>query len=87
MRNARHRKIDEIREGELGTAPIEPSQRRVSAEHRSDLEIDHLGCRDILRPETLARTVAIAAVVGERGREDGRVNDEHGRSEPRAWRT
>lgn len=87
MGNAHHRKIDEIRERELGAPPIESSQRRVPAEHRSDLEIDQLGRREILRLETVARVVAIGAVVGERGREDACVNDEHGRSEPRAWRT
>lgn len=87
MGNAYHRKIDEIRERELGTPPIESPERRVPAEHRSDFEIDHLGCREILRPETVARTVPIGAVVGERGCEDARVNDEHGRSESRAWRT
>lgn len=87
MGNTRHRKIDEIRQGELGTPPIEASQRRVPAEHRSDLEIDQLGGREILRPETVARMVAIGAVVGERGREDARINDEHARSEPLARRT
>ena len=78
MRRAPDRELEEIVEGQSSPSRVEPSHRKLTAQHRGDLEIDQLGRSDVLTTQAPPRGVTVRTVVAQGGRENARVNDEHG---------
>lgn len=79
MRRALDRELEEIVEGQSGPSRVELSCRKLTAQHRDDLEIDQLGRSQILTAQAPTCSVAVGAVVCQGSRQYARVNDEHGR--------
>ena len=68
MRRPLDREVEQIVEGQSSPSRVELSRRKLTAQHRGDLEIDQLGRSDVLTTQAPARSVAVRAVVAQGGR-------------------
>lgn len=69
MWNPVQRQCREISQGLTRSPVIEPSTPSGAANSRNDLEVDQLRCGQPLAAKTFADSVAIGAIIRNRGRE------------------
>ena len=69
MWNPAQRERREIGQGLTRSAVVEPSSASRAANSRNNLEVDQLRCGQSLAAKALADSVAVGAIIRNRGRE------------------
>ena len=77
---ALQRHVDQVSQGELGSAYVEMTSREPPSQHGGDLEVDQLRGGHLLASEPGPGPVPIASVVSQCDRKHACVNDEHART-------
>jgi hypothetical protein len=77
VRDAPDWELGEVGESELGTAKIDRTRTQLPAQDGRNFQVHQLGCSKDFPANPGSRPVAVVSVVGECGRDDAGVNDEH----------
>jgi hypothetical protein len=77
MTGTAERERDQIGESQIAAPTVEVTTALPLAQYRYHLQIDDLGRGETLAPESSPSPVPVRAIVGQSGREDASVDDDH----------